>query len=498
MIAQPRRIAARAAARRMAFLLGEEARATVGYAVRGERRTSAATRIEVVTTGLLLRRLQHDPELPGTAAVLLDECHERQLDADLALAFAVEARSALRPDLRLLAMSATAAAEPFAELLGGPGRPAPVITARSALHPVTSVWAPPPASVRPGDGVRVAPGLLDHIAATVRRALHEQEGDVLVFLPGAGEIAGVRSRLSGLPDIALLPLHGRQSGREQDAALRPSAHRRVVLATAVAETSLTVPGVRVVVDSGLARVARMDHGRGLGGLVTVPVSRATAEQRAGRAGREAPGHAYRCGLAAHHERLAAQPEPEVATADLTGFALHLACWGDPDGSNLPLLDAPPPTAMRLARASLTTLGAVDETGRATARGRAMAATGTHPRLARALLDGQPRSAPTGPWRSSPSSPRRVSGRGDDLAAAWRALRAGSDPAATARWRAEIRRSAPPCRPRRGCRCRLPDDLAAALVVALAHPERLARARQPGGATYLMAGAPPPISRPGRP
>ena len=174
----------------MAFLLGEEVGATVGYAVRGERRTSAATRIEVVTTGPLLRRLQHDPELPGTAAVLLDECHERQLDADLALAFAVEARSALRPDLRLLAMSATAATEPLAELLGGPGPPAPVITARSALHPVTSVWAPPPASVRPGDGVRVAPGLLDHIAATVRRALHEQEGDVLVFLPGAGESPG--------------------------------------------------------------------------------------------------------------------------------------------------------------------------------------------------------------------------------------------------------------------------------------------------------------------
>ena len=488
VIAQPRRIAARAAARRMAFLLGEEVGATVGYAVRGERRTSAATRIEVVTTGLLLRRLQHDPELPGTAAVLLDECHERQLDADLALAFAVEARSALRPDLRLLAMSATAAAEPFAELLGGPGRPAPVITARSALHPVTSVWAPPPASVHPGDGVRVAPGLLDHIAATVRRALHEQEGDVLVFLPGAGEIAGVRSRLSGLPDIALLPLHGRQSGREQDAALRPSAHRRVVLATAVAETSLTVPGVRVVVDSGLARVARMDHGRGLGGLVTVPVSRATAEQRAGRAGREAPGHAYRCWPAAHHERLAAQPEPEVATADLTGFALHLACWGDPDGSNLPLLDAPPPTAMRLARASLTTLGAVDETGRATARGRAMAATGTHPRLARALLDGAAEVGTDRAVEIVALLSEEVSGRGDDLAAAWRALRAGSDPAATARWRAEIRRlrATLPAAPRPSP-AGLPDDLAAALVVALAHPERLARARQPGGATYLMAG-----------
>ncbi|MBO4210662.1 DEAD/DEAH box helicase, partial [Micromonospora echinofusca] len=278
VLAAPRRVAARAAAHRMAALLGERVGGTVGYAVRGDRRIGPATRIEVVTTGLLVRRLQHDPELPGTSVVLLDECHERQLDADLALAFTVEARAALRPDLWLVAMSATAEADRFAELLGTATGPAPVLRADGALHPVTTVWAPPPAGparagTRPGGrtGSRVDPALLDHVAATVRRALHERDGDLLVFLPGAAEIAGVGGRLAGLTDtVDLVTLHGRQSGRDQDAALRPGPRRRVVLATSVAESSLTVPGVRVVVDAGLSRVPRVDLGRGLGALVTVP------------------------------------------------------------------------------------------------------------------------------------------------------------------------------------------------------------------------------------
>ncbi|KAB1139784.1 ATP-dependent helicase HrpB, partial [Micromonospora sp. AMSO12t] len=337
LVAQPRRVAARAAARRMAALLGEPLGERIGYAVRGERRTGPRTRVEVVTTGLLVRRLHRDPELAGTGAVLLDECHERQLDADLALAFAVEARAALRPDLWLLAMSATPEADRFAALLGGGGAPAPIVRASSALHPVTRIWAPPPRPVAaPGAGP-VDRGLLDHVAATVRRALRECDGDVLVFLPGAGEIGAVAGRLADLRDaVAVLPLHGRQRGADQDAALRPADRRRVVLATAVAESSLTVPGVRVVVDAGLSRVARMDLARGLGALVTVGVSRAAATQRAGRAGREAPGHVYRCWSAATHERLAAQPEPEIATADLTGFALELAAWGSPDGAGLAL------------------------------------------------------------------------------------------------------------------------------------------------------------------
>ncbi|TNH26105.1 ATP-dependent helicase HrpB [Micromonospora orduensis] len=505
VIAQPRRVAARAAARRMAELLGERVGERVGYAVRGERRVGPSTRVEVVTTGLLVRRLHQDPELPGTGAVLLDECHERHLDADLALAFTVEARATLRPDLWLLAMSATPDTDRFAALLGGDA-PAPVVRAESALHPVRRIWAPPPRPVAPPGAGPVDRALLDHVAATVRRALREHDGDVLVFLPGAGEIAAVSGRLADLRDtVALLPLHGRQRGSEQDAALRPADRRRVVLSTALAETSLTVPGVRVVVDAGLSRVPRVDLARGLGALVTVPVSRAAATQRAGRAGREAPGSVYRCWSAATHERLPARAEPEIATADLTGFALELAAWGQPDGVGLALPDAPPAAAMTVARDTLVTLGAVDADGRITARGRAIAAAGAHPRLARALLDGAGR---VGPDRAAEVvallAEESAAGPGDDLVAGWRRLRAGADPGATARWRTEVRRlraalpvDAPTgghglAGPRgtaggRADSAGLTDDLAAGLLVGLAYPERLARARRPGGSAYLMTG-----------
>ncbi|MBB5480315.1 ATP-dependent helicase HrpB [Micromonospora parathelypteridis] len=510
VIAQPRRVAARAAARRMAELLGERVGERVGYAVRGERRVGPATRVEVVTTGLLVRRLHHDPELPGTGAVLLDEVHERQLDADLALAFTVEARATLRPDLWLLAMSATPDTDRFAALLGG-SVPAPVVRADSALHAVQRIWAPPARPIAPPGAGPVDRALLDHVAATVRRALREHDGDVLVFLPGAGEIAAVTGRLSDLRDtVALLPLHGRQRGSEQDAALRPADRRRVVLATALAETSLTVPGVRVVVDAGLSRVPRIDLARGLGALVTVPVSRAAATQRAGRAGREAPGYVYRCWSAATHERLPARAEPEVATADLTGFALELAAWGQSDGVGLALPDVPPVAAMTVARDTLRTLGAVDADGRITARGRSIAAAGAHPRLARALLDGAGR---VGADRAAEVvallAEESAAGPGDDLVAGWRRLRAGVDAGATARWRTEVRRlraalpagSPPDGRsdssrtdraggPAIGGRAGsggLSDDLAAGLLVGLAYPERLARVRRPGGSAYLMTG-----------
>ncbi|MEV4707395.1 ATP-dependent helicase HrpB [Actinoplanes sp. NPDC049316] len=477
IVAEPRRVAARAAARRMATLLGEQVGARVGYTVRGDRKVSRDTRVEVVTTGVLVRRLQRDPELAGTATVILDECHERHLDSDLALAFLVEVRAALRPDLRVLATSATAEAGRLSEVLGD----APVVTASAALHPVEVHWCPPPQPVSPPHGLRVDPRLLDHVAATIRRALADGDGDVLAFLPGAREIATVAGLLGGA-GVQVVTLHGRQTGNEQDAALRPGSTRRIVLATAVAESSLTVPGVRAVVDAGLSRVPRMDHSRGLGALVTVPVSRAAATQRAGRAGREAPGRVYRCWSQAQHDRLPAQPEPEVATADLTSFALDLALWGHPDGHGLALPDAPPAGALQAATGTLRALGAIDAAGRVTPRGRLLADAGLHPRLARALLDGAPL---VGARRAAEIVALLDADRlADDLIAAWRRARSGDGA-----WRTEVRRLSAVL-DRAGIQASgrpSTDDLAAGLVVGLAYPERVARARQPGSPAYLMTG-----------
>ncbi len=498
LVAEPRRVAARAAARRMAALLGESVGGRVGYSVRGDSRRSAATRIEVVTTGLLVRRLQADPELSGVDAVVLDECHERHLDTDLALAFLLDARAALRPDLRLLAMSATAQAGRLAVLLGGDDEPAPVVEATGSLHDVAVVWAPPTGPVDPPHGLRVDPRLLEHVAGTVRRALAERTGDVLVFLPGAGEIGRVVGRLGGL-DADVLPLHGRLPAAAQDAALQPGPRRRVVVASALAESSLTVPGVRVVVDAGLARVPRADLARGLGSLVTVRASRAAVTQRAGRAGREGPGAVYRCWTAAEQDRLPPHDEPEVAVSDLTAFALELACWGAPGGRGLALLDQPPTAALEVTDRTLRTLGAVDGEGRVTPRGRALTSVGVHPRLARALVDGAPLVGRRHAAEVVALLSADLPARSDDLTASWRALRSGTDRGATARWRDEVARleravgeaaarrvpddtpsldTVPPDT--------LPLDTLAGLVVGLAHPERLARRRGEGGSTYLMA------------
>ncbi|MCU1691381.1 MAG: hrpB, partial [Frankiales bacterium] len=465
----------RAAARRMAALLGERPGDRVGHTVRGESTAGPRTRVEVVTTGVLVRRLQRDPELAGVGAVVLDECHERHLDTDLALAFAVDVRAVLRPDLRLLAMSATAQAARLAEALGD----VPVVEATGALHPVEAVWCPPVPPVAPAFGLRVDPRLLDHVADVVRRAHAETSGDLLVFLPGAGEVASVAGRLRGLD---VVPLHGRLPAAQQDAALQQRAGRRVVLSTAVAESSLTVPGVRVVVDAGLARVPRVDLARGLGSLATVPVSRASAHQRAGRAGREAPGRVYRCWSAADHERLPAHAEAEVATADLTAFALELACWGAPGGRGLALLDPLPPGAAQVAQDVLQGLGAVDEAGTVTPRGRALTAVGAHPRLARALLDGAPLlGAQATAEVVAVLSDEGLGGGTDDLAEVLRGLRSGRDRAATARWQDEVRRL------RRTVADAPPTGLPPGLVVGLAFPERVGRLRTPGGRTYLMAG-----------
>ncbi|RSS76769.1 ATP-dependent helicase HrpB [Streptomyces sp. WAC06614] len=489
VVAEPRRIAARAAARRMAWLLGEPVGGSVGFTVRGERVVGPDCAVEVVTTGVLLQRLQRDQELAGTDVVVLDECHERHLDADTVAAFLLDVRQTLRPDLSLVAASATTDAEGWARLLGG----APVVEAEGVTHPVEVVWAPPARPVRPPHGMRVDPALLTHVASVVRRALAERTGDVLVFLPGVGEIARVAGQLGGDLDVEVLQLHGRAPAAVQEAALAGGTRRRVVLATAVAESSLTVPGVRVVVDAGLAREPRVDHARGLGALTTVRASRAAARQRAGRAGREAPGAVYRCWTEAEHLRLSAFPSPEIRIADLTQFALQAACWGDPEVADLALLDAPPGGALAAAREVLAAVGAVDPvSGRVTDRGVRMSRLGLHPRLARALLDG-PEGAAEVVALLSEEPPREY---GDDLAAAWRTARRGGD-AYAARWRAEsrrLRRAAGPDpagagAPAGGAPVAVEqgvpgDDALAGLVAALAFPERVARAK--GEASFLMA------------
>ncbi|WP_171117366.1 ATP-dependent helicase HrpB [Streptomyces sp. Z423-1] len=475
VVAEPRRIAARAAARRMAWLLGEQVGESVGYTVRGERVVGRHARVEVVTTGVLLQRLQRDQELNGVDVVVLDECHERHLDADTVAAFLWDVREALRPELRLVAASATTDAEGWARLLGG----APVVAAEGVAHPVEVVWAPPARRVRPPHGMRVDPALLAHVASVVRRALAERAGDVLCFLPGVGEIARVAGQLGDVGGVDVLQVHGRAPADVQDAVLSPGARRRVVLATSVAESSLTVPGVRVVVDSGLAREPRVDHARGLSALTTVRASQAAGRQRAGRAGREAPGVVYRCWAEAEDARLPRFPAPEIQVADLTAFALQAACWGDPEASGLALLDPPPSGAMAAARAALAGVGAVDSAGRATPRGVRLARLGLHPRLGRALLDTSGAGAEVVALLSD-EPPREY---GDDLGAALRAARRGGDAYAT-RWRAEVRRlraavgefSPPPTH-------EIGEDRLVGLVAALAFPERVAKA---DGGSYLMA------------
>ena len=490
VVAEPRRIATRAAAVRMASSIGGSVGERVGYSVRGERRVSAATQVEVVTTGLLVRRLQHDPELAGVDVVIVDEVHERQLDTDLALAFGLDVRANLRPDLRLLATSATPDTERLAALLGSPDGPAPVVDAPGRVFPIDVVYAPPAVPLPLLADARVDPRLLDHVAAVVRRALGEAAGDVLVFLPGEAEIRAVLRRLTDVEHV--LTLFGRQSAGEQDDVLRRSAHRRVVLTTAVAESSLTVPGVAIVVDAGLSREPRTDFARGLGSLTTVKVSRSSATQRAGRAGREGPGRVYRCWSELEQSYLTEHAAPEIVTADLTEFALAVADWGHPDGLGLALLDRPPAAALTAARQVLLGLGAVDEDGRITERGRRLAQVPVSPRLARALVDGArlvgaDRAAELVAVLSEDSAPDT-----DDLAHRWRQLRDGRDAAATSRWRQEIRRLRTAGGP---ARTGLADDAAAGIIAGLAYPDRLSRVR-PGTGNYLMAGGSGAALRPG--
>lgn len=370
LVLEPRRVAARAAARRMAELLGEPLGERIGLATRLDRIAGPALRVEVVTEGLLVRRLQSDPGLEGVAGVLFDEAHERNLDTDIAIALCLDIQRNLRPELRLVAMSATLDGAGFSTLLE-----APVIESKGRAFPVQVSHR-----LRELADARELP---EAMANTIRDALRAHPGDVLAFLPGWGEIRRTAERLSGI-DAEILPLHGELPPAEQDRALSPSARRKIVLATSIAETSLTVPGVRIVIDGGFRRAPRLDASSGLTRLTTQRISRASAEQRAGRAGRTEPGVAIRLWTEAMHRGLPLQDRPEILEAELASFALDCAAWGA-DPASLALLDAPPAGALAAARALLRALDALDGDNRITETGRRMARLGTHPRFARMML-----------------------------------------------------------------------------------------------------------------
>jgi ATP-dependent helicase HrpB len=393
LMLEPRRLAARAVAQRMAETLGETVGMTVGHRMRLDTRVGPHTRIEVVTEGVLTRMLQSDPALEGVAAVLFDEFHERSLQADTGLALCLDARATLGTDLRIVVMSATLDGAAVSALLTrATGATAPVVTAAGRMYPVALRYVGRAMPVLPGGDE--SPERL--LALAVQRALRECEGDVLAFLPGAGEIRRALAMLEGMPEVkgsvALLPLYGELPPAEQARALAPDpgGRRRVVLATNIAETSLTLPGVRAVVDSGLVRRAAFDPVTGMSRLETRRISRAAADQRAGRAGRVAEGACYRLWSEGAQRSLAAQTPPEIVEADLAPLALDLAEWGADQAMTLPWLDVPPAPMLDSARDLLQRLGALDDARRITAHGRALARLPTHPRLAHLLLEAQRR------------------------------------------------------------------------------------------------------------
>jgi ATP-dependent helicase HrpB len=498
IVTQPRRVAARSAARRLAALDGSTLGDRVGYTVRGERQAGPGTLIEFVTPGILLNRLLADPGLETATAVILDEVHERGLETDLLLGMLNEVRQ-LRGDLALVAMSATLDAPRFAALIGEPGvpgdpgdhdggGPATVVDCPSALYPLEVDWIP--AAVPRLDERGVTRSFLDHVAETAA-ASHAvalaagRDIDALVFVPGAWEVSYVAGRLRGRTRAEILELHGKIGPAEQDRAVSgrdPGGSPRIIVATSLAESSLTVPGVRLVIDSGLSREPRRDASRGMSGLVNVSCSRASAEQRAGRAARQGPGRVVRCYDQKTYGAAPAHPTPEIAVADLTGAALVLACWGSPGGRGLSLPDAPPRAAMDEAVEVLLELGAVGADGFATDLGKALARVPADPRLARALLDG---AAAVGN-RAAAEAVALVAGDqrapGADLTRLLAALRSGKDPGSR-RWTEDVRRMEAIARQERSGVAALPTTVVTAAgavgyVVALAFPDRVAR-RVPG-------------------
>ena len=509
LVTQPRRVAARAAARRIARLLGEEVGGQVGYSVRGDSRVSERTRVEMVTPGVALRRLQRDPELPGVSALIVDEFHERDLDTDLALAFALDARSALRDDLFVALTSATLEASRTVDFLhASTGEEPALVDIPGDIFPLELRYAPPPRGVEAvgaigNERVGVRREYLAHVARTVEETVASTEGSVLVFLPGVGEIETVRGNLR-LGDVPVLTLHGQLSAAEQDRALSPASGRRVILSTSIAESSLTVPGVSVVVDAGLAREPRFDAGCSLSSLVTVPAALARLEQRAGRAARTGPGIAVRVMDSVDVARRPAQSAPGIATQDLTDARLQVASWGTPV-EELALLDAPPAGTWEAAGQRLSSLGAIDEAGAATAAGRKLASLPLDPPLGRALLASSAVLGASKAARFVALLSEDVRAPGADLGAWERRLgRGGASDAGVGKAQA-ARVKETQARLERLAR-RLPasasDDALAsvaarqekartredelALTCALAYPEWIAR-RRPGSMAYILAG-----------
>jgi ATP-dependent helicase HrpB len=484
VVLQPRRVAARAVASRMAETLGEEVGQSVGYRVRFESRVSAATRIEVVTEGILTRRLQRDPELAGVGLVILDEFHERSLNADLALALLREVQEALRDDLRVLVMSATLNADLPARLN------APLIESAGRAYPVDVRYlaADPVGRIE------------DAVARAVRSALEADPGDILAFLPGVREIRGAAAQLADLEaaGIAVLPLYGDLPLAAQRRALLPDpgGRRKVVLATSIAETSLTIAGVRVVIDGGQSRTQRFDPASGLSRMLTGRVTRDSATQRAGRAGRTAPGVAYRLWSERTHALLPAASLPEVLEADLAPLTLELAQWGTPDPATLHWLDIPPAPRVALARTLLHDLEALDEAGKVTAAGARLLDFPTHPRLAHLLSTTEDPALAADVAALLEERDPLPPGSGADLTDRVAALRAwrrgergtelrGADTAVLERverlakqWRTLLK-----VRPESGP----PDAYDVGALVALAYPERAALAREDGRGRFLLAG-----------
>jgi ATP-dependent helicase HrpB len=493
LLLEPRRLAARAAAARMADQLGEPVGATVGYRIRFDRQISRQTRIEVLTEGLLTRRLQRDPALEGVGLVIFDEFHERSLQADLALALSLDSQRGLREDLRLLVMSATLDGAAVAQLLGN----APIIASEGRAYPVTRHYLP-----RDPEGPD-----LNSVIRAILNALAPPVGDLLVFLPGSGEIRQVQRRLEAEPactGLALVPLYGDLPGEVQQRAIQPDpeGRRKIVLATPIAETSLTIEGVSIVVDAGWTRVPRFDPHSGLTRLETIRISADAAEQRAGRAGRLGPGICYRLWSEATQSRLRPQRSPEILEADLAPLALELAQWGVTDPTALAWLDPPPSGALAQARTLLTDLAALDDQGHITSMGQDLAELPTHPRLAHLLRCGAALghgalSADLAALLEERDLLRGEHAFGSDLTVRLDALQAfrrdgregarrwQADPAACARidqaaqrWRQLLKVAA--------ALKTAPDSTSIGLLLALAYPDRVARRREGIADRYQLA------------